>query len=124
MVNDKRQRGRIEGRIQGNLLSEWVFAAIPPAYGGRVKENYAINMFHTNEESTLFPARFFNDPLFSLVLRGALLEEGRYAFHEITGHKAFGLSYHFFFEYLFEIVLDAALHGLFCKPVGNWRALG
>ena len=38
---------------------ERVFAAIPAIYSG-VKANYTINIFQTDEESTLFTARFFN----------------------------------------------------------------
>ena len=38
-----------------------MFAAIPPANGGRFKANYMINMLQTNEESALFSAWFFNN---------------------------------------------------------------
>ena len=38
---------------------ERLFAAIPAIYSG-VKSNYTINIFHTDEESTLFTAGFFN----------------------------------------------------------------
>ncbi len=38
---------------------ERMFAAIPAIYC-EVKANYTINIFHTDEESTLFTAWFFN----------------------------------------------------------------
>ncbi len=36
----------------------------PPAYGGRVKANSMMNLFHTDEESTLFTEWSFNCPVF------------------------------------------------------------
>ena len=41
------------------MTYERMFAAIPAIYSG-VKANYTINIFHTDEESTLFTAWFFN----------------------------------------------------------------